>query len=103
MGREREREGGGGFQPKKKNNKYSLFFVLLLCMKFQVPGSSSSVPLTKTKGVTEGKGHNSANVLQTSVKSHLNMDPRQSSELQDPSSSNSLHIVLTRFSYCYKS
>ena len=25
------------------------------------------------------------------------MDPKQSSEFQDPSSSNSLHIVLTRF------
>ena len=44
-----------------------------------------------------------ANVLQKSVKSHLNMDPTQSSEFQDPSSSNSLHIVLTRFFYFYKS
>ena len=45
--------------------------------------------------------HNSANVLQNSVKSHLKIDPKQYSEFQDPSSSNSLDIVLTRFSYCY--
>ena len=36
--------------------------------------------------------HNSANVLQKSVKSHLNMDPKQSSGFQDPSSSNSQRI-----------
>ena len=50
-----------------------------------------------------GKGHNPANVLWNSVKSHLNMCPKHSSEFQDPSSSNSLHIVLTRFFYFYKS
>ena len=32
-----------------------------------------------------------------SVKIHLNMDHKQSSEFQDPTSSNSLNIVLTRF------
>ena len=42
-------------------------------------------------------------VLRNSVKSHLNMDPKQHSEFQDPSSSNSLHIQLTRFSYWYNS
>ena len=42
------------------------------------------------------KGHNSASVLLNSVKSHLNMDPKQSFEFQDPSSSNFLRIVLTR-------
>ena len=31
------------------------------------------------------------------------MDPKQSFEFQDHSSSNSLHIVLTRFFYFYKS
>ena len=31
------------------------------------------------------------------------MDPKQSSEFQDPSSSNSLHIVLTRLFYFYNS
>ena len=60
---------------KTKNNRYSLIFC---------------------------KGHNSANVLRNSVKSYLNTDPKQSSELQDPSSSNSLHIALTRFFYCFK-
>ena len=54
----------------------------MLYIKFQVPGSSGSLVLTQTKG----------------IKSHLNMDPKQSSEFPDPSSSNSLHIVLTRFS-----
>ena len=75
----------------------------MLYIKFQVPGSSGSLVLTQTKGERTGKGHNSANVLQNSVESHLNMDPKQSSEFQDPSSSDSLHIVLTRFFYFYKS
>ena len=104
--REREREGGGGgLQPKTRKHKKTIgtCFVLMLYIKFQVPGSSGSLVSTQTKGVTDSKGHNSANVLQNSVKSHLNMDPKQSPEFQDPSSSNSLHIVLTRFSYCYKS
>ena len=35
--------------------------------------------------------------LQNSVKSHLNIDPKQYSEFQDPSSSNGLNILLTRF------
>ena len=53
----------------------------MLYIKFQVPGSSGALVLTQTKGITEtGKGHNSASVLQNSVKSHLNMDPKQSSE-----------------------
>ena len=51
----------------------------------------------KQKEKRTGKGHNSANVLQNSVKIHLNIDPKQSSKFQNPSSSNSLHIVLTRF------
>ena len=80
-----------------------LFFVLMLYIKFQVPGSSGSLVLTQTKGVRTGKRHNSVNVLRNSVKSHLNMDPKQYSEFQNPSSSNSLHIVLTRFFYLYKS
>ena len=74
----------------------------MLYIKFQVPGSSCSLVSTQTKGKMEGKGHNSANVLWNSVKSHLNMDPKQSSEFQDPSSINSLHIVLTRFSIFIK-
>ena len=67
----------------------------MLYMKFQVPGSSGSLVLIQ--------GNYSANVLWNSVTSHLNMDPEESSEFQDPSSSNSLHIVLTRLFYCYKS
>ena len=73
--------GGGGSTPpqplpppppKKMNYMYSLIFVLM--------------------------GHDSDSVLQNSAKSHLNMDPKQYFEVQNPSTSNSLHIVLTRFS-----
>ena len=42
------RGGGRGFQPEK-NNRYSLIFVLMLYIKFQVPGSSGSLVLTQTK------------------------------------------------------
>ena len=63
----------GGIPTKKKYNRYSLIFVLMLYIKFQVPGSSGSLVLTQRNGVT------------------------------DSSSSNSLHILLTRFFYCYKS
>ena len=55
--------GGGGwteregeFQPKKKPQKtigIRLFFVLMLYIKFQVPGSSGSLVLTQTKGVMD--------------------------------------------------
>ena len=48
--------GGEGYQPKKrkhKNNDIRLFFVLMLYIKFQVPGSSGSLVLTQTKGVAE--------------------------------------------------
>ena len=51
-----EGRGGevGGFQPKKtKNNRYSLIFVLMLYITFQVPGSSGSLVLTQTKGETD--------------------------------------------------
>ena len=65
------------------------------------PGAFGSGELKKE--LRTGKGHNSADVLQNSVKSHLNMDPKQSSEFQDLSSSNSLYIVLTKFFYFYKS
>ena len=90
------REGGG-------SNLYSLIFVLMLYIKFQVPSASGSLVLTETNESRTGKRHNSANVLQNSVKSHLYIDPKQYFEFQDPSSSNSLDIVLTRFSYCHNS
>ena len=38
---------------KTKNHRYSLIFVLMLYIKFQVPGSSGSLVLTQTKGVTD--------------------------------------------------
>ena len=40
-----------GFQPKV----ICLFFVLMLFIKFQVPGSSGSLVLTQTEGVTDRK------------------------------------------------
>ena len=55
------RGGGGGGEgeeeiptEKKPYNKYSLiFFVHMLYIKFQVPGSCGSLVLTQTKGVTD--------------------------------------------------
>ena len=47
-----------------------------------------------------GKGHNSANVLRNSLKSkssHLNIDPKSYAKYQNPSSSGSQDIMLTRF------
>ena len=38
---------------QEKNNRYSLIFVLMLYIKFQIPGSSGSLVLTHTKGVTD--------------------------------------------------
>ena len=58
--------GGGGGETgkqegipteKKKKTKITrgvrLFFVLMLYIKFQVPGSSGTLVLTQTKGVTD--------------------------------------------------
>ena len=48
--------GGGGSNQRKentKNNRYSIIFVLMLYIKFQVPGSSGSLVLTQTKKVTD--------------------------------------------------
>ena len=93
--------GGGGFQSKKrkhKNDRYSVIFcahVLYIISSSWLTWFSSFDTNKRSNG--QVKGHNSANVLQNSVKSHLNMDPKQYSKFQDPSSSNSLHIVLTRF------
>ena len=75
----------------------------MLYIKFQVPGSSGCLVLIQTKGVTESKSITLPMFLQNSVKSHLNIDVKQFSVFQDPSSSNSLHIVLTMFFYYYKS
>ena len=48
-----ERGGGGRFQPEKTIGIRLFFFVLMLYTKFQVPGSSGSLVLTQTKGVTD--------------------------------------------------
>ena len=75
----------------------------MLCIKFQVQVLAQVVLKLNTNKRSKGvKGHNSANVLQNSFKSHLNIDPKQYSKFQDPSSSNALDIMLTMFSYSYK-
>ena len=54
--RERGRRGRREIPTEKKHTKtigIRLFFVLVLCIKFQVPGSSGSLVLTQTKGETD--------------------------------------------------
>ena len=49
-----EREGGEeGDSNLKKTIGIRLFFVLMFYIKFQVPGSSGSLVLTQTNGVTD--------------------------------------------------
>ena len=56
-GRERVGEEGNPTGKKTQKNKKTigirLFFELMLYTKFQVPGSSGSLVLTQTKGVTD--------------------------------------------------
>ena len=54
-GEERGGEEGDSNQKKEntKNNRYSLFFLFMLYIKFQVPGSTGSLVLTQTKGLTD--------------------------------------------------
>ena len=50
------------------------------------------------------KGHNPVNISRNSLKSqsgHLNIDPNLYAKYQNPSSSGSQDIMLTRFSHCY--
>ena len=50
------------------------------------------------------KGYNLVNIIQNSPKSqsgHLNINPNLSVKHQNPSSSGSQDIVLTRFLYCF--
>ena len=54
-------QGGGDSdqktkQKKKKRYVFAYFFVLMLYIKFQVLGSSGSLVLAKTKGVTDRPG-----------------------------------------------
>ena len=54
------RKGGGVGRVPTKNIKYNSYLLFLhscmLYIKFQVPGSSGSLVLTQTKGVTDRKG-----------------------------------------------
>ena len=47
------REGGFHTEKEKKTICSHLLFVLMLYIKFQVPGSSGSLVLPQTKGVTD--------------------------------------------------
>ena len=54
--------------------------------------------------VKSRKGHYLVNISRNSLKgksSHLNTDPKSYAKYQNPSSSGSQDIVLTRFSHCY--
>ena len=42
-------------------------------------------------------------ILLKSQSGHLNIDPKQYAKYQDPSSSGSIDVMLTWFSYCYNS
>ena len=49
-----EKERGDSIRKKRRiGTAIRLFFVLMLKIKFQVPGSSGSLVLTQTKGVTD--------------------------------------------------
>ena len=49
----RDGVGRKGIATEKKTIGICLFFVLMLYIKFQVPGSSGSLVLTQTKGATD--------------------------------------------------
>ena len=53
--RERERKGRGEERDSNRTNTIGIrsFFVPMLYIKFQVPGSNGSLVLTQTKGVTD--------------------------------------------------
>ena len=73
-------------------------------MQFGIPSASGSLVLKQTKGATDNKGNNSANVLSNSVKSqsdYLNIDPNSYSKYGNPNSSGIQGIVLTLFFYCF--
>ena len=46
-------EGVSNRKKNTKNNRYPLFFVLMLYIKFQIIGSSGSLVLSQTKEVTD--------------------------------------------------
>ena len=98
--------GGGvvGFQPIEiKFNSYLLIFCAHALYKISSSWLKWFSSFNTNKRSNGQERDITANVLWNQVKSHLNMDPKQYSEFQDPISSNSLHIVLTRFFYCNNS
>ena len=88
-----------GFRQKKTtNNMYFLLFLLMLCVKYQVPISCGALVLSN--GQVRGIPLPMFYRIQSSGR---NIDLEQFSEIQDPSSSKSLDISLTRFLWCYNS
>ena len=87
----------------KKKICFHLFFVLMLHIKFQVPSSSGSLVLQPTKGITDRwkDGQTDRQDLLKSKSGGLNIDLNPYVKYQNPNSSCSLDIVLTRFLYCY--
>ena len=89
--------GGGGergvFQPPQKNT-IGICFLLIFCAHALYKTTSSWLKWFSSFNTYKmtGKGHNSANFLRNSVKSHLNKDPKQYSEFQDIV----LHICVRR-------
>ena len=75
--------GGGGEKGISDSKKKKIGICLLFCAHVLYKISSSwlerfsSFHTNKRSNKRTGKGHNFANVLQKSVKSHLNMDPIQ--------------------------
>ena len=80
---------GRGFRPKKR---YSLIFYAQALYKISISWLKWFSRFNINKRNNGRKRGITLPVLRNSVKSHLNMDPKQHSEFQDPSSSNSLHI-----------
>ena len=102
--------GGGLFRLKKKPTKtigirvfFCSYSISYKISSFWLKWFSSFSTNKRSNGQVRGITLPMFYGIQSKVKSHLNMDPKQYSEFQDPSSSNSLHIVLTRFFYCYNS
>ena len=105
--------GGGGGGGGRKGGEWvsdhkkiiicmRLLFVLMLYIKVQTPSSSGFSSFntnTRSNGQVSGI---TLPIFYRIQSSDLNIDPKFS-EFQDPCSSNSLDIVLTRFPYCYNS
>ena len=95
------------YKVRPKKISVRLFFVLMLDIKFQVRSLSGSLVFTANniaRLVESKKGHNLVNISRNSLKSltdHLNLNLKSYAKYQNPSSSGSQDIVLTRFFHSY--